>query len=432
MIRTAALKNQVSRILVLENLAAEARFIETELKRVNFGYESRRVWTMADFQAALVDFAPDVILAAGLPPEFTAMDALHALRDRHLITPFILVTGTAMERIALDCMREGADDYVLKSNLARLPDAIRNAIAKRLAETETQLAEQVLRRSEQNYRVIIEDTLEKREAELLRALEALQESHKALQAAQHQLIQVAKMESIGRLAAGVAHEVKNPLTVIVMGVEYLRKHLPEGAHEAVQVLDDMDAAVKRATRVIHSMLDFSAPSLIHREQAQLNPIVDSALGLLDRDLAKRSITVEKRLAGNLPRMPLDTSRMEQVFLNVFQNAMEVMEHGGTLTVTTGVKRLGEVAGGEKDPGSSLGSQSVIAVEIEDTGPGIPEEFLTKIFDPFFTTKPTGQGTGLGLTVIKKIVDMHGGLIRVRNREGRGATVSLLFPMERLA
>ena len=239
--RAAVVKNLVPRILILANLAEEAQVIEAELVRVSFGYQCRRVWTRADFQAALVDFAPEVIVAADLGPEFTAMHALRAVRERHLVIPFILVTGPTMERSALDCMREGADDYVLKQSLARLPDAIHNAIAKKLAETETKLAEQVLRRSEDNYRVIIEDTLEKREGELLRALEALQESHQALQAAQHRLIQMAKMESIGRLAAGVAHEVKNPLTVIVMGVEYLRKHLPAAARSG-----GLDGGARRA------------------------------------------------------------------------------------------------------------------------------------------------------------------------------------------
>jgi signal transduction histidine kinase len=278
--------------------------------------------------------------------------------------------------------------------------------------------------------VVVEDALGKREAELLRAMEALRESHEALLASQQQLVQTATVESMGRLAVGIAHEVKNPLTAILMGVEYLRKHLPSGVHEAAEVLDDMEVAVKRANRVIQKMLDFSSPSLIHCEESHLNPIVESALSLLDGEFAKRQIILVKNLAESLPRLALDVSRLEQVFLHVFQNALEAMEHGGTLTVTSGVKRLGAAARGDNDFGLDRSRDTVIAVEVEDTGAGIPEEYLTQVFDPFFTTKSRGQGTGLGLTVIKKIVELHGGQIQIHNREECGARVSLLFPVEK--
>lgn len=380
----AAQQHQVPRILILESPASDACGLESELKLVQLADSCRRVGTLADFQAALTEFEPDVVVAADLPPQCTAVDALQALRARRGSTPFIVVTNPAMDCVALESAREGTADVILENNRSRLPELIRNAVA-------------------------------------------LQESRKALQAAQNQLVEVAQMESMARLAAGVAHEVKNPLTVIILGVEYLRKHQPAGGSAVMQVLDDMTAAVRRADRVIQSMLEFSSPKLIRREPVQLNDIAEGALGAHAQDFAQHAIVVERHFAADLPWTGLDIGRMEQVFANVYRNAIDAMHDGGTLTVTTGVKRLGELARDDA-AGSILGDQAFLALEIDDTGPGIPDELLPKVLDPFFTTKPAGHSTGLGLTVVKKIVDSHGGILRIRNREGRGVRVSIGLPM----
>lgn len=538
---------QPCRILILEDLASDAQLIEAELRRARLDFTSQRVWTMKAFLESIESSPPDVILADFTLPQFNAIDALQALRTRRLRIPFILVTGTPVEQIAVDCMREGADDYILKASLKRLPAAIHNAIAKHQAETEKAAAEAALREGEARYRLITENTrdlivlvgargevlyvspssaellgyspadiaagaadcivhpddripavdafrnamreplhasaelrcqhrsgewrtfecrgswihddsgtperavlvlrdittrkqsaeqllaanaaLEAREAELLRALFALQVSHEKLQSAQMALIEAEKMESVGRLAAGVAHEVKNPLTVIVMGVEYLHKHLPAAQADLREILDDMDEAIKRANRVVRGMLDFSAPNTLQRSDVSLNDAVEAALGLLKHEFASRKITIQRRLAPDLPALFLDQNKIEQVFVNIFLNAAEAIGESGTVTITTGCRTTADLAGTPRAQ-HARGDERVVVAEIDDTGAGVPEVLLTRVFDPFFTTKPTGKGTGLGMTVMKRIVEMHGGLIKIENRPEGGARVAMAFSLRR--
>lgn len=247
-----------------------------------------------------------------------------------------------------------------------------------------------------------------------------------LQQAQERLVRTERLAAIGRLSAGVAHEVKNPLMIILLGVRYLSKHLPAGDDSVAVVLKDMGDAVQRADGVVRGLLDVAAPKELDLKPEDLNGIAEQSLLLVKHELDRSHIRLVKELGKDLPPVRLDRNKMQQVFINLFTNAVHAMPHGGTLTLRTREREpaeLGREAGSWTDrfgPG-----ETDVVVEVDDTGPGIPEDKLSKIFDPFFTTK-SGTGTGLGLTVTAKIIELHGGTITVRNRREGGARAAMIF------
>jgi PAS domain S-box-containing protein len=266
--------------------------------------------------------------------------------------------------------------------------------------------------------------------QLVQALKDLHRSHAELKAAQMLLIRAEKMESVGRLAAGVAHEVKNPLAILLSGIDYLRELPPASDSNVALVLKDMHEALQRADTVIRSMLDFSATQELGVQPENLNETIERPLALLRHDFSRNGIEVRKELTLSPPLIRLDRNKVEQVFLNLFMNALQAMPNGGQLTVRTFARSLAEHEV-INDHGSRTaerfrpGDQLVVA-EVDDTGEGIPADKMPKIFEPFFTTKPTGQGTGLGLAVSRKILEMHGADIGLKNRPEGGLRVTVTF------
>jgi len=269
--------------------------------------------------------------------------------------------------------------------------------------------------------------LSRSQEELLKTLAELKEAHEELRSVQLQLIEAEKMKSIGRLAAGVAHEVKNPLAIITMGVEYLLNQDLAQQENATSVLNDILAAVKRADNVVRGLLDFSAPKNLEVRTQDLNAVINQSLSLVRGELTA-DLKVVRELDPNLPPLKLDNIKIGQVFVNVFTNAIHAMGKAGVLTVRTYAKQLtgvGQNVGDSRSESFRVGDTVVVA-EVCDTGSGIPSDKLTKLYDPFFTTKPTGKGTGLGLTVTKTIVDLHAGTIDIANRPEGGAKVTIMF------
>jgi len=262
--------------------------------------------------------------------------------------------------------------------------------------------------------------------ELLNAVQNLQHAHNELRDVQLQLIEAEKMKSIGRLAAGVAHEVKNPLAILKMGIEFLSTQKNEDEHTPT-ILKEMADALDRADGVIRGLLDFSAPKQLEVKREDLNAIINAALKLVRGEM-KGAFEIERDLTPNLPLLKLDAGKISQVFINLFTNALHAMGEGGILSVRTYAKQLTGVGANVSDSRSESFrvGQNIVVAEIDDTGSGIPEEKLAKIFEPFFTTKPTGRGTGLGLSVVKTIIDLHGGTIDIRNLHDAGVRVTLMF------
>ena len=265
------------------------------------------------------------------------------------------------------------------------------------------------------------------ETELRKTLEDLNASHEALKATQLQLIMAEKFESIGTLAAGVAHEVKNPLQTILMGLAYLVNNVPKDNENLQIVVADMRDAVKRADTIVRELLTLSASTHITMRDEDFNVLMERSLWLVNYEINAARINAVRELAPSLPPVRMDKSRLEQVFINLFINAIQAMPGGGTLTVRT---REGRWAEGQYRPDKN-GTQlrpgdPVVFVEVQDTGIGIPDKNLTKLFDPFFTTKPVGSGSGLGLSVAKQIIELHGGFIDIRNAPHGGALVTIIL------
>jgi len=248
----------------------------------------------------------------------------------------------------------------------------------------------------------------------------------ALEEAHLRLMQSAKLESVGQLAAGVAHEVKNPLAIIQMGVDYLAADIPKES-DAGAVIADMEDAIQRADTVIKGLLDFSRERKLDMHPTDLNDVLRDSLKLVQHELIQHNINVEDCLAPTLPKINADPSKLEQVFINLFMNAIQAMGHDGKLTVTSEVGKLRQLSDLPSNGWAKFAaSDSMIRLKVEDNGPGIDPPKVGKVFDPFFTTKPVGQGTGLGLSVSRTIVELHEGTISLRNRDGGGASVVLLF------
>lgn len=266
-----------------------------------------------------------------------------------------------------------------------------------------------------------------------RDITARKEAEEALQEAQLQLIQAEKLESLGRLAAGIAHEVKNPLALILMGADFLDAELADHhvGGSAPEVVGQIREAAWRADGIIRGMLDFSAPNKMLMQPTDVNDLLHKSLPLIRHEMDAANVALKTEFAEDLPPASLDLNKIQQVFINVCTNAVHAMPEGGTLTVRTALRALDAREVAKRDAGSRVNERlrvgdSAIFIEIDDTGTGVPPEKLAYIFEPFYTTKPTGKGTGLGLSVTRKIVEMHGGEIRISNRREGGARVTLLF------
>jgi signal transduction histidine kinase len=279
-------------------------------------------------------------------------------------------------------------------------------------------------------RKIAQDELVAANERMKKLLADLTKSHDELKAAQSQLIQAEKLHSVGQLAAGVAHEVKNPLQVLLVGLEYLGG-CPLGQEESAQsVIKEMTEAIRRADEVIQGLLDFASPRDLGMQPGSLNAVIEQSLKFVKHDLTKAGIKLVRKLQSDLPPVLLDPTKMEQVFINLLTNACHAMTQGGSLTVSTSRRTMSaEEARHQAGDRSGIrlrGGDEVVVAQVRDQGNGIREEHLPKIFEPFFTTKSTGHGTGLGLPVTKTIVDLHKGEISIANNPDGGVTVTLIF------
>lgn len=262
-------------------------------------------------------------------------------------------------------------------------------------------------------------------ANLTRSREDLMKALGELRAVQLELIEAEKMKLVGRLAAGVAHEVKNPLAIIRMGTDYMTRQKFDDPNIPT-VVHEIQEAVERADHVVRGLLDFSAPKKLHMALSDLNQVIRHALVLVRGELGSNKFKIIEQFQGDLAKVRLDAMKIEQAFVNIFTNAAHAMENGGTLTIRTFMRQVTGVGENIAGSGSFRPGDTLVVTEVLDTGHGVPDALIGHLFEPFFSTKPTGKGTGLGLTVTKTIVDLHGGTIDIRNRPEGGACVTVTF------
>ena len=227
-----------------------------------------------------------------------------------------------------------------------------------------------------------------------------------------QLTRSERLASIGRLAAGVAHEINNPLTGVLTFAHMLLKDAPEGSRQREDVQTIIDATT-RCRDIVRGLLNFSRQSEPHKRPSDLNEVLRQAINLIRNHASISRVRVAEQLDPSLPPVVIDPNQIQEVAMNILVNAIDAMGEGGDLTLRT---RLAEIGGA-----------GWVEVEITDTGCGIPPEDLDRVFDPFFTTKPAGKGTGLGLAIGYGIVTEHGGHILVSSEVGKGTTVTVRLP-----
>ena len=236
-----------------------------------------------------------------------------------------------------------------------------------------------------------------------------------LEETQRQLFQSEKLAALGKLSAGIAHEIRNPLTSIKILIHSLvDEQATENSRE--KDLAVIETEIGRVNKIIKQFLDFARPRPPSLEPTDVRTILDETLALLFYEMEAQGISPEKHYAPDLPPVPMDREQMKQVFLNLMLNAIQAMEHGGTLRMATL----------RASPTPGKGGRSAAEIAIEDTGPGIPKDLQSNIFEPFFSTKE--EGIGLGLPIAQRIVEEHGGEIRVESKVGVGTTFTITLPV----
>lgn len=233
-----------------------------------------------------------------------------------------------------------------------------------------------------------------------------------------QVIETGKLASVGELAAGIAHEINNPVAIMVEEAGWIQDLLDEGVdneenlEEFRQALKQIENQGRRCKDITHKLLSFARKTDSRIQTAQLNDIITEVVGLLSQKSKFANVEVEVSLRPDLPTVQASVTEMQQVFMNILQNAIDAMENtGGKIFITS-----------REDDGE-------VRISIEDTGPGIPESSLERLFDPFFTTKPVGKGTGLGLSICYGIINKMGGRIDVESQVGKGTTFHIVLPLK---
>jgi PAS domain S-box-containing protein len=265
--------------------------------------------------------------------------------------------------------------------------------------------------------------------QLRQSEEQVQRSARELHEMRLLLIQAEKMDSMGRLSAGVAHEVKNPLAMLQLGLELIDRRIMDEDERAKGVLKMMQDAIERANRIVSEMLDMARTRDLELAHLDVNELVQEAEQLCRHELMTSKIEIHEALGDSPLLVHADRAKLLQVLINLVMNSIHAMGAGGLLRLSTGRGTMGEIA---RDEGARTSDHlrahdRVVVVCIEDTGSGIHESVAHRIFEPFFTTKPTGQGTGLGLAVAKSIVELHGGVISLENRKPTGVRVTISLP-----
>ena len=339
---------------------------------------------------------PDLVLLDYMMP---GMDGLVALKELRRLLPetyVIMFTGKGSEEIAVELMKAGASDYILKPfNNQDLTDRIETVLRIRTMEMS-------------NRRLLLErEKLIEEIASWNRELEnRVREKSEALEAAQHEIVQTEKLASLGYLSAGMAHEIRNPLNSITLFLQLLKGGTDD--HEKLDYFDKIFKEIDRIDGILRKLLDASKRPRFKINEVSISRILDATLEIFRPQMELHKIVLNRDYRRIPPPILADTSEIEQIFTNLFLNAIHEMSKGGKLRV-------------ELDH-----DDQYISIRISDTGKGISKEHLANIFDPFFTTK--SSGTGMGLAIVLRIVKTYHGKIEVEKSDAKGTAFCVRIPM----
>jgi len=366
------------RILLLEDNPNDAELIQELLDGGDVVCELTWVQTRAEFVAALKAPEIDLILADYKLPSFDGISALKMALSQRPDLPFIFVSGTLGEELAIEALKIGATDYVLKTRLSRLVPSIQRALREARERAERKKAEEALRQSE------------------------------------IYLAEAQRLSMMGELAASVAHEIKQPVAAAVMHagacMQWLRGDAP-AVDEARNAASKMIATAMRAADIIDRIGSLYRHGTPERRSVDLNEIVREMTVLLGDMASRNSVSIRTELDLGLPTATADRVQLQQVLMNLMLNGVEAMKDtGGELTVT-----------------SRRTEEDQLLISVSDSGIGLPSEDTERIFGAFFTTKP--QGTGMGLSLSRRIIEAHGGRLWASPNDARGAVLQFTLPGE---
>jgi len=368
-------------VLHLEDNESDHELIVTALAKGNLTCDFVRCVSREEFEGLLKSVVFDLILSDYTLPSYDGMAALSVAQKLQPDTPFIFVSGTIGEERAVESLKSGAVDYVLKDRLGGLVAAAKRALR---------------------------DAHQQRECVRLEV----------------KLRQAQKMEAVGRLAGGVAHDFNNILAVIRGNVELVLMADTDLDSHTRENLGDVVAATERATNLIRQLFALGQKQVMQPMPIRLNDVIENLLRMLRRVIGE-DVHLEWKPDAQLPYVAADIGMMEQVILNLVLNARDAMPKGGCLLLSTERVFIDEA---HPRPAPEARSGEFVCCTVSDEGTGIASEHLPHIFEPFFTTKDTGKGTGLGLATAYGIVKQHNGWMEVQTCVGVGSTFQMFIPI----
>jgi two-component system, cell cycle sensor histidine kinase and response regulator CckA len=366
-------------VLLVEDSEDDALMVIRELKRAGYDVDFTRVENADALKSSLAGKLWDLVISDFSMPRFSGTDALHMVRSTGTDAPFIFISGTMGEDTAVAALKDGAQDYLVKTNLKRLVPAVQR---------------------------------EMREVHERRQRQRLEQ----------QVHQLQKFEAIGRLAGGVAHDFNNLLGVILGQTEILLdRHHDEATNRALEMIK---GSATRGASLTRQLLAFGRRQVLKPKVLNVNAILSDVEKLLQRVIGE-DIQLVFHMDAKIGSVEADPSQLEQVILNLATNARDAMPGEGKLTVATANMHLDELYADRRmvvKPGR------YVQVTVSDTGCGMDEATQSRIFEPFFTTKEQGKGTGLGLATVYGIVKQSGGYIWVYSEPGHGTTFKIYLPV----
>lgn len=367
------------RILHLEDNPYDAELIKETLADYETPCEIFRVDSRKSFEEALERGGFDLILSDYQLPAFDGVAALVLAREKCPSVPYIFVSGNIGEESAIETLKNGATDYILKNGLLRLTSSVKRALKEVEIRNEHQQLEEKFRQSQ-------------------------------------------KMEAVGRLAGGIAHDFNNLLTVISGYSEMLLGNL-ENKSAIQHGLEEIRKAAAQSSALTRQLLAFSRKQILEPKVLDLNEAIHHSSKMFGRIIGEQ-IHLELSLTKGLGKIKVDPSQLEQIMLNLIVNCRDAMMKGGKVVIRTMNVHLDEVYVKHYQD-AKVGEYVLLSVE--DSGIGMTEEVKKRIFEPFFTTKEEGKGTGLGLATVFGIVKQSNGTIEVDSIVGKGTTFKIYFP-----
>jgi signal transduction histidine kinase len=378
--------NRHLKIFFLEDNPDDVELELHELQRAGFDVEYQVARNHREFVEQVVDFLPEIILADYALPDISGIEAINICKDLSIDVPVILITGDGNELIAVDSLRLGAIDYILKKNITGLPMRIQRALE------------------------IWEDRKAKQRAEA---------EEKRLETI---LLDTQKMEAVGKFAGGIAHDFNNLLTGI-LGFAELCKNTVSVNSEMYNKLQSIITLSNKGADLVNQLLMFSRRKPLEFERIDFKTFINEVMDFLKR-LIEDTIEIKLDLHDDIPKIECDKQQMTQALMNLVLNARDAMGGKGTITIATEKcahpDNLFSLKAGDR-------KREFICLVISDTGEGISPDKIGNIFEPFYTTKSKGKGTGLGLSIVYSIVNSHGGFIDASSIENEGTTIRIYLP-----